>query len=91
MTGDALVAESRSPLLVSETGLPNRLSLEREAGREDAYVVAFGVDRFGVVRNAIGFDQQGRRTRVLDFHRGTRLRFTRFKHLDVARNADDAM
>jgi EAL domain-containing protein (putative c-di-GMP-specific phosphodiesterase class I)/GGDEF domain-containing protein len=39
-----------------ETGLPNRLALEREASRADAWVVAFGVDRFGVVRNAIGYD-----------------------------------
>lgn len=39
-----------------ETGLPNRLSLEREASRGDGYVVTFGVDRFDVVRNAIGYD-----------------------------------
>lgn len=39
-----------------ETGLPNRLALEREASQADAWVVAFGVDRFGVVRNAIGYD-----------------------------------
>lgn len=41
-----------------ETGLPNRLWLEREASRAGAggYVVLFGVDRFEIVRNAIGFD-----------------------------------
>ncbi len=39
-----------------ETGLLNRLSLEREASQADAYVVTFGIDRFGVVRNAIGYD-----------------------------------
>ncbi len=44
-----------------ETGLPNRLSLEREAsGSPDAYVVLFGVDRFEVVRNAIGYDSMAR-------------------------------
>ncbi|HWQ87554.1 EAL domain-containing protein [Brevundimonas sp.] len=44
-----------------ETGLPNRLSLERKAGAHaDAWVVLFGVDRFEVVRNAIGYDSMGR-------------------------------
>ncbi len=43
-----------------ETGLPNRLSLEREASRADAYVVTFGIDRFNVVRNAIGYDSMAR-------------------------------
>ena len=44
-----------------ETGLPNRLSLERQAGgHADAWVVLFGVDRFEVVRNAIGYDSMGR-------------------------------
>lgn len=40
-----------------ETGLGNRLSLERAAAAEtDVYVVLFGVDRFEVLRNAIGYD-----------------------------------
>ncbi len=46
-----------------ETGLPNRLSLERQAGAgagADVWVVLFGVDRFEVVRNAIGYDSMGR-------------------------------
>lgn len=44
-----------------ETGLPNRLSLERQAGAQaDAWVVLFGVDRFEVVRNAIGYDSMAR-------------------------------
>ena len=44
-----------------ETGLPNRLSLERQAGAQaDVWVVLFGVDRFEVVRNAIGYDSMGR-------------------------------
>ena len=44
-----------------ETGLPNRLSLERQAGaKADAWVVLFGVDRFEVVRNAIGYDSMAR-------------------------------
>ena len=40
-----------------ETGLGNRLSLERlAAGEQPVYVVLFGVDRFEVLRNAIGYD-----------------------------------
>ena len=40
-----------------ETGLGNRLSLERAAaGREHVYVILFGVDRFEILRNAIGYD-----------------------------------
>lgn len=40
-----------------ETGLGNRLSLERAAaGGEPTYVVLFGIDRFEVLRNAIGYD-----------------------------------
>jgi len=43
-----------------ETGLPNRLWLEREAAREvGGYVMLFGIDRFEVVRNAIGYDSMG--------------------------------
>ncbi|MBF0664948.1 MAG: GGDEF domain-containing protein [Brevundimonas sp.] len=40
-----------------ETGLGNRLSLERAAaGEARVYVVLFGVDRFEVLRSAIGYD-----------------------------------
>jgi EAL domain-containing protein (putative c-di-GMP-specific phosphodiesterase class I)/GGDEF domain-containing protein len=43
-----------------ETGLPNRLWLEREAAMSpSACVLMFGVDRFAVVRNAIGFEAMG--------------------------------
>jgi len=43
-----------------ETGLPNRLWLERQASiSTDAYVVLLGVDRFAVVRNAIGYESMG--------------------------------
>jgi diguanylate cyclase len=43
-----------------ETGLPNRLWLEREAAvTPSACVLMFGVDRFAVVRNAIGFEAMG--------------------------------
>jgi diguanylate cyclase len=44
-----------------ETGLGNRLALERlAAGRQQVYVILFGVDRFEVVRNAIGYDSMAR-------------------------------
>ncbi|HEY0599939.1 bifunctional diguanylate cyclase/phosphodiesterase [Brevundimonas sp.] len=44
-----------------ETGLGNRLALERlAAGGEPVYVVLFGVDRFEVLRNAIGYDSMAR-------------------------------
>ncbi|HZW16038.1 MAG TPA: bifunctional diguanylate cyclase/phosphodiesterase [Brevundimonas sp.] len=40
-----------------ETGLGNRLSLERQAAAgTQVYVILFGVDRFEVLRNAIGYD-----------------------------------
>jgi EAL domain-containing protein (putative c-di-GMP-specific phosphodiesterase class I)/GGDEF domain-containing protein len=40
-----------------ETGLPNRLSLERQAASHPgSYVAIIGVDRFEIVRNAIGYD-----------------------------------
>ena len=40
-----------------ETGLGNRLSLERQAAAgAQVYVVLFGIDRFEVLRNAIGYD-----------------------------------
>ena len=44
-----------------ETGLPNRLALERLAGSQDGlWVVLIGIDRFEVVRNAIGYDAMAR-------------------------------
>jgi predicted signal transduction protein with EAL and GGDEF domain len=41
-----------------ETGLPNRLSLERQAASHPGRLCRhlFGVDRFEIVRNAIGYD-----------------------------------
>ncbi len=44
-----------------ETGLGNRLALERlAAGPEGIYVILLCVDRFEVVRNAIGYDSMAR-------------------------------
>lgn len=44
-----------------ETGLGNRLSLERlAAAGTPVYVFLFGVDRFEVLRNAIGYDSMAR-------------------------------
>lgn len=44
-----------------ETGLANRLALERlAAGGSPVYVALFGVDRFEVLRNAIGYDSMAR-------------------------------
>jgi diguanylate cyclase len=64
MVGDLRDREARLTHMAlhdQETGLPNRLSLERQAaGRDDAWVVLFGVDRFEVVRNAIGYDSMAR-------------------------------
>ena len=60
MAGDIRDREARLTHMAlhdQETGLPNRLWLEREASRSnDGYVVVFGVDRFEIVRNAIGYD-----------------------------------
>lgn len=66
MVGDLKDREAKLPHMAlhdQETGLPNRLSLERQAGAgagADVWVVLFGVDRFEVVRNAIGYDSMGR-------------------------------
>lgn len=64
MVGDLRDREARLTHMAlhdQETGLPNRLALERQAGaRVDAWVVLFGVDRFEVVRNAIGYDSMAR-------------------------------
>jgi len=44
-----------------ETGLTNRLALERLAASEEGlWVILVGIDRFEVVRNAIGYDAMGR-------------------------------
>ncbi|MGZ9113229.1 MAG: EAL domain-containing protein, partial [Brevundimonas sp.] len=63
MVGDLRDREARLTHMAlhdQETGLPNRLSLERQAGgHSDAWVALFGVDRFEVVRNAIGYDSMG--------------------------------
>jgi EAL domain-containing protein (putative c-di-GMP-specific phosphodiesterase class I)/GGDEF domain-containing protein len=60
MAGDIRDREARLLQMVlhdQETGLPNRLALERDATRSPgAYVLLFGIDRFEVVRNAIGYD-----------------------------------
>lgn len=64
MVGDLKDREARLTHMAlhdQETGLPNRLSLERQASAHaDAWVILFGVDRFEVVRNAIGYDSMGR-------------------------------
>lgn len=64
MVGDLGDREARLTHMAlhdQETGLPNRLSLERQAGAQvDAWVILFGVDRFEVVRNAIGYDSMAR-------------------------------
>lgn len=64
MVGDLRDRESRLTHIALhdlETGLPNRLSLERLAGSEhDAWVILFAVDRFESVRNAIGYDSMSR-------------------------------
>ena len=60
MAGDIRDREARLTHMAlhdQETGLPNRLSLERQAAAHPGvYVVVVGVDRFEVVRNAIGYD-----------------------------------
>ena len=64
MIGDLKDREARLTHMAlhdQETGVPNRLSLERQAGAHaDAWVILFGVDRFEVVRNAIGYDSMAR-------------------------------
>ena len=60
MAGDIRDREARLTHMAlhdQETGLPNRLSLERQAAAHpNAYVAVIGVDRFEIVRNAIGYD-----------------------------------
>lgn len=63
MAGDIRDREARLTHMALhdlETGLPNRLWLERQvASGTSAHVVLFGVDRFEIVRNAIGFEAMG--------------------------------
>ncbi|CAN5197484.1 EAL domain-containing protein [soil metagenome] len=60
MAGDIRDREARLTHMAlhdQETGLPNRLSLERQAASHPgSYVALIGVDRFEIVRNAIGYD-----------------------------------
>lgn len=60
MAGDIRDREARLTHMAlhdQESGLPNRLWLEREAAIDAGrWVVLLGVDRFEVVRNAIGYD-----------------------------------
>jgi len=49
-----------------ETGLPNRRMLERQVARTpEAHVLLVGVDRYEVVRNAIGHDAMSQMIQVL--------------------------
>lgn len=43
-----------------ETGLTNRVWLEHRARQPRAWVILFSIDRFEVVRNAIGYDSMSR-------------------------------
>ncbi len=60
MVGDIRDRENRLTHMAlhdQESGLPNRLWLEREAAAAaGCWVVLLGIDRFEVVRNAIGYD-----------------------------------
>ena len=64
MAGDIRDREARLTHMAlhdQETGLANRAALERRAaGSSKAYVVLFGIERFEVVRNAIGYDSMAR-------------------------------
>jgi EAL domain-containing protein (putative c-di-GMP-specific phosphodiesterase class I)/GGDEF domain-containing protein len=64
MIGDLRDREARLTHMAlhdMESGLPNRLALERLAARRrDGWVILFGLDRFEVVRNAIGYDSMAR-------------------------------
>lgn len=69
MAGDIRDREARLTQMAlhdQETGLPNRLALEHRAAAQDgAWVILFSVDRFEVVRNAIGYDSMARLLGVL--------------------------
>jgi EAL domain-containing protein (putative c-di-GMP-specific phosphodiesterase class I)/GGDEF domain-containing protein len=64
MIGDLRDREHRMTHMAlhdQETGLPNRLALERLAGSRDGlWMILIGIDRFEVVRNAIGYDAMAR-------------------------------
>ncbi len=64
MVGDLRDREARLTHMAlhdQETGLPNRLALERSAGAlAGGWVILFGIERFEVVRNAIGYDSMAR-------------------------------
>jgi len=64
MVGDLRDREARLTHMAlhdQETGLPNRLALERRAGGlPGGWVILFGIERFEVVRNAIGYDSMAR-------------------------------
>jgi len=64
MAGDIRDREARLTHMAlhdQETGLPNRLALERRAAATDGgYMILFGIERFKVVRNAIGYDSASR-------------------------------
>ena len=69
MIGDLRDREARLTHMAlhdQETGLPNRLALERQASaHSDGWVILFGIDRFEVVRNAIGYDSMARLIAIL--------------------------
>ena len=64
MVGDLRDREARLTHMAlhdQETGLPNRLALERRAaGLTHGWVMLFGIERFEIVRNAIGYDSMAR-------------------------------
>lgn len=64
MAGDIRDREARLTHMAlhdQETGLANRAALERRAASSrQAYVVLFGIERFEVLRNAIGYDSMAR-------------------------------
>ena len=63
MAGDIRDREARlihMALHEQETGLPNRLWLEQQVAADTGgFVVVLGIDRFPIVRNAIGYDAMG--------------------------------
>ena len=75
MAGDIRDREARLTHMAlhdQETGLPNRLSLERQAAAHPGvYVAVVGVDRFEVVRNAIGYDSMAQLLSALGTRLGT--------------------
>ncbi|MFC7378115.1 putative bifunctional diguanylate cyclase/phosphodiesterase [Brevundimonas sp. GCM10030266] len=82
-----------------ETGLPNRLALERlAASQEGLWVILIGIDRFEVVRNAIGYDAMallvtavGRRMEQLSGASISRVSAAVLGLVVVARDEDEAV